>query len=74
MSDWYTSNDVKIGLANHPAQHAVPNIIAGNNLQMGGGKNDYDLIVKAIQDGLLNTNNLLECAGRVYDIIELLNQ
>ena len=41
---------------------------------MGGGKNDYDLIVKAIQDGLLNTNNLLECAGRVYDIIELLNQ
>ena len=74
MSDWYTSNDVKIGLANHPAQHAVPNLIAGNNLQMGGGKNDYDLIVKAIQDGLLNTNNLLECAGRVYDIIELLNQ
>jgi beta-glucosidase len=74
MSDWYTSNEVKIGLANHPCQHSIPNIANGNNLQMGGGKNDYDLIMKGLEDGLLTRDNLLECAGKVYDIIELLNQ
>ena len=74
MSDWYTSNQVKIGLANHPAQHAVPNILGGNNLQMGGGKNDYDLIMKSVQEGKMTTVNLLECASKVYDLIELLNQ
>ena len=74
MSDWYTSNQVKIGLANHPAQHAVPNILGGNNLQMGGGKNDYDLIMKSVQEGEITTSNLLECASKVYDTIELLNQ
>ena len=74
MSDWYSSNKIKIGLSNHPCQHAVPNIIGGNNLQMGGGKNDYDFIMKAVEDGLLKRNNLLECASKVYDTIELLNQ
>ena len=74
MSDWYTSNEVKIGLANHACQNAVPNILGGNNLQMGGGKNDYDLIMKSVEDGDMNTFNLLECASKVYDTIELLNQ
>ena len=74
MSDWYTSNQIKIGIANHPAQHDVPNIIGGNNLQMGGGKNDYDLIMKSVEEGNMNTINLLECASKVYDTIELLNK
>ena len=74
MSDWYTSNEVKIGLANHVCQNAVPNILGGNNLQMGGGKNDYDLIMKSVENGDLSTFNLLECASKVYDTIELLNQ
>ena len=74
MSDWYTSNEIKIGLSNHPMQNAVPNILGGNNLQMGGGKNDYDLIMKNVQEGKMNTLNLLECASKVYDTIELLNQ
>ena len=74
MSDWYTSNDIKIGLANHYAQNAVPNILGGNNLQMGGGKNDYDLIMKNVEEGNIKTVNLLECASKVYDTIELLNQ
>ena len=74
MSDWYTSNEVKIGLSNYPCQHAVPNIFNGNNLQMGGGKNDYDLIMQSVEEGNLNTSNLLECASKVYDTIQLLNQ
>ena len=74
MSDWFGSNDVKIGLANYPNQHIVPNILGGNNLKMWGSKTDYDLVLKAIQEGKITTMNLLECASRVYDAIELLNQ
>jgi beta-glucosidase len=74
MSDWFSSNDIKIGLANHPNQHIVPNILGGNNLKMWGSKVDYDLVLKSIQDGNINTMNLLECASKVYDTIELLNQ
>ena len=58
MSDWYTSNKLKIGLANYPSQHSVSNILGGNNLQMGGGKNDYDLIMKSVQEGKMTTLNL----------------
>ena len=75
MSDWYSSNKVKLGVSNHPCQHAIPNIINGNNLQMGsGGKNDYNIIMKAVEDGLLTRDHLLECASKVYETIELLNQ
>ena len=74
MSDWYTSYDVKIGIANQEYQNAVPNILGGNNLQMGGGKKDYDLIIEAIKSGVIKQGNLLECAGKVYDLIEKLNQ
>ena len=74
MSDWYTSNQIKIGIANHPSQHAVPNILGGNNLQMGGGKKDYDLIMQSVEEGTMNSLNLLECASKVYDTIELLNK
>ena len=74
MSDWFNSNDIKIGLANHPNQHIVSNILGGNNLKMWGSKTDYDLVLKSIQDGNISTMNLLECASKVYDTIELLNQ
>jgi beta-glucosidase len=74
MSDWYTSNQIKIGNANQPSQNAVPNIINGNNLQMGINKNDYDLIMKSVQEGNMKTLNLIECASKVYDTILLLNQ
>jgi beta-glucosidase len=74
MSDWFDSKDIKIGLSNYPNQHIVPNILGGNNLKMWGSKSDYDLVLKSIENGDLNTMNLLECASKVYDIIELLNQ
>ena len=74
MSDWFDSKDIKIGLSNYPNQHIVPNILGGNNLKMWGSKSDYDLVLKSIENGDLNTMNLLECASKVYDTIELLNQ
>ena len=74
MSDWYTTDNYKLKVSNHPCQHAVRNIIGGNNLQMGGGKKDYDIIMASYEDGTISKLNLLECASKVYDTIELLNK
>ncbi|MCQ2973106.1 MAG: glycoside hydrolase family 3 C-terminal domain-containing protein [archaeon] len=74
MSDWFTSGTKPIGAANLKSQFAVNNIRGGNNLQMGGGKNDYDLIMQALNNGELSKERLLECASKVYEVVELLNK
>ena len=74
MSDWFSSGSTPIGLANHPAQYAVNNIKNGNNLQMGGGEKDYKLVMKAYEDGEITKEQLYECASKVYEIIEKLNE
>ena len=74
MSDWFSSGNTPIGLANHPAQYAVNNIMNGNNLQMGGGEKDYKLVLQAYEDGKITKEQLYECASKVYEIIETLNK
>ena len=74
MSDWFSSGTTPIGLANLPAQYAVNNIVNGNNLQMGGGEADYNLVMEAHRKGTITKEHLYECASKVYEIIELLNQ
>ena len=74
MSDWFNSGVTPIGLANHPAQYAVNNIVNGNNLQMGGGEADYNLVMEAYRKGTITKEHLYECASKVYEIIELLSQ
>ena len=74
MSDWFNSGSIPIGLANHPAQYADLNIMNGNNLQMGGGEKDYKLVMKAYEDGKITKEDLYECATKVYEIIEKLNE
>ena len=74
MSDWFSSGSTPIGLANHPAQYAVNNIMNGNNLQMGGGEKDYKLVMEAYKDGKITKEHLYECASKVYEIVETLNQ
>ena len=74
MSDWFNSGVRPIGLANHPSQYAVNNIMNGNNLQMGGGKDDYDLVMEAYREGKITKDHLYECASKVYETIEKLNQ
>jgi beta-glucosidase len=74
MSDWFNSGVRPIGLANHPSQYAVNNIMNGNNLQMGGGKDDYDLVMEAYREGKITKEHLYECASKVYETIEKLNQ
>ena len=74
MSDWFSSGVTPIGLANHPAQYAVNNIVNGNNLQMGGGEADYNLVMEDLRKGTITKEHLYECASKVYEIIELLSQ
>ena len=41
---------------------------------MWGRKKDYEVVMKAIKDGEITRDDLLETASRVYDTIELLTQ
>ena len=74
MSDWYVSENVPNKASIHPAQTASYNIKAGNDLQMWGRKEDYDIVVKAVKDGLVTRDDLLQTASKVYETIVLLNQ
>jgi len=74
MSDWYFSGLIPNKVAIHPAQMSSNNIKNGNNLQMFGKKIDYDVLMKAVKDGEVTREHLLEAASRVYNTIELLNQ
>ena len=74
MSDWFNSGAIPIGLANHPAQFAVNNIANGNNLQMGGGEKDYNMVMEAYRQGKITKEQLYECASKVYETVEKINQ
>ena len=74
MSDWYVSEEVPNQVSIHPAQTASYNIKAGNELQMWGRKKDYEVVLKAVKDGLVTRDELLQTASKVYETIELLHQ
>ena len=74
MSDWISSYYTPIKISKHPAQNALDNIKGGNNLHMGGGENDYLLLINSFNEGKLTRDDLLQCASKVYETIELLNQ
>ena len=73
MSDWFNSGATPIGLANHPAQYADNNIMNGNNLQMGGGEAEYNLVMKSYKEGKITKEHLYECASKVYETVEKLS-
>ena len=74
MSDWYESEFNPNRVSIHPPQMASHNIKAGNDLQMWGRVKDYEVVMKALKDGEINRDDLLETASRVYDTIELLTK
>ena len=74
MSDWYGTPIFPLQKCNHPNQFCPENIKAGNNLQMFGEKNHWDMLMEALKEGKVSRDDLLESASRVYDMIELLNK
>ena len=74
MSDWYESEFNPNRVSIHPPQMASHNIKAGNDLQMWGRIKDYEVVMKALKNGEITRDDLLETASRVYDTIELLTQ
>ena len=74
MSDWISSYYTPLKVSKHPAQNAYDNIKGGNNLHMGGDKEDYLLLLDSIKEGKLKREDLLQCSSKVYETIELLNQ
>ena len=73
MSDWISSYYTANKVSKYPAQNSLDNIRGGNNLHMGGGKDDYLLLINSLKEGKLARDDLLQCASKVYETIELVN-
>ena len=74
MTDWSTSGSKQFSKAKNPSQNAYNIIKAGVDIMMPGNKIDYDILVEKYNEKLLNRNDLLRCAGKVYDIIQMLKK
>ena len=74
MRDWISSYFTAYKVSKHPAQNSLDNIKGGNNFHMGGDKNDYLILMNCLKEGDLKREDLLECASKVYEIIELFNK
>ena len=74
MTDWSHSYRNEYEASKYPPQNAFDIIKGGNNLMMPGGKSDYNLLIKKLNDKLLTRDDLLSCASKVYEIVKLLNK
>ena len=59
MSDWISSYYTANKVSKYPAQNSLDNIRGGNNLHMGGGKDDYLLLINSLKEGKLSRDDLL---------------
>ena len=73
MTDWSHSYHTEYQASKYPPQNAFDIIKGGVNVMMPGGQNDYDLIIEKLEGELLTRDDLLQCASKVYEITELLN-
>ena len=73
MSDWSVSEFSGRRNSKYPAQNIFGIIKGGNNLMMPGSDIDYNIIIENLNNKLLSRNDLLSCASKVYETIELLN-
>ena len=74
MTDWLSSGLTDFKTSIHPSQYVYKAIKAGNNIMMPGSKIDYDLILEKLNEKILTRDDLLNCASKVYETIELLNK
>ena len=74
MTDWTHSERSQFLASKYPPQNAFEIIKGGNNLMMPGNLEDYNILIKKLNDKLLTRNDLLRCASKVYETILLLNK
>ena len=72
MTDWSTSGGKQFLKTKNPSQNAFNIIRAGVDIMMPGSKIDYDILKRKFEENLLDKNDLLRCAGKVYETIKLI--
>jgi beta-glucosidase len=74
MTDWIFSGRSEFKISKHPPQNIFYNIKGGMNIMMPGSRRDYNIIINKLKQKLLTREDLLQCASKVYETIELLNK
>ena len=74
MTDWIRSGEQEFNSAKYPCQYVFNTLRNGVNIQMTGHKIDYDYILQYLRDKVLTREDLLRCASKVYETVELLNK
>ena len=72
MTDWIRSGQTEYKTAHFPSQFVNATIKAGNNILMPGSETDFQLILQKLSEKELTRDDLLMCASKVYETIELL--
>jgi len=74
MTDWIRSGEQEFNSAKNPGQYVFNTLRNGVNIQMTGHKIDFDYILQYLKEKVLTREDLLRCASKVYETIELLNK
>ena len=72
MTDWSTSGMKQFLKSKNPSQNAFNIIKAGVDIIMPGYLIDYNLLKIKLKQNLLERNDLLRCAGKVYEMLKLI--
>jgi len=72
MTDWTTSGRKQFFKSKNPSQDVFNIIKAGVDIMMPGSKTDYGILEKRLEEKFLNRQDLLRCAGKVYETIKLI--
>ena len=73
MTDWSISGYPQSQSSIYPSQNVFDNIKGGNNIMMPGSEIDYNILMDKLNEKLLTRDDLLHCASKVYETVELLN-
>ena len=74
MTDWSTSGHSEFKISKNPPQNVFYVIKGGNNIMMPGSGKEYNILIKKIKEKKLPRDDLLRCASKVYETIELLKK
>ena len=74
MSDWSINGMHDSKSSKYTSENVFGNIKGGNNIMMPGSQIDFDILIDKLNKKELSRNDLLHCASKVYETIELLNK